>query len=87
MSEVCHRFDPLPQVMKNVRYAAGKPLEDAKVKSAIEDAVQRLDGQGRLVIRASGTEPVIRVMAEGENQPFIEELVDGIVDALSKAAA
>jgi phosphoglucosamine mutase len=70
-----------------VRYRNGKPLEDAKVKSAIEDAVQRLDGQGRLVIRASGTEPVIRVMAEGENQPFIEELVDGIVEALSRAAA
>jgi phosphoglucosamine mutase len=87
VSEVCHRFDPLPQVMKNVRYRAGKPLEDAKVKSAIEDAVQRLDGQGRLIIRASGTEPVIRVMGEGENQPFIEEIVDGIVDALSKAAA
>jgi phosphoglucosamine mutase len=87
VSEVCHRFDPLPQVMKNVRYQNGAPLEDAKVKSAIEQAVQRLDGQGRLVIRASGTEPVIRVMAEGENQPFIEELVDGIVAALSKAAA
>ena len=87
VSEVCHRFDPLPQVMKNVRYRSGAPLEDAKVKSAIEAAVQRLDGQGRLVIRASGTEPVIRVMAEGENAPFIEELVDGIVDALTKAAA
>ncbi len=87
VSEVCHRFEPLPQVMKNVRYRNGAPLEDAKVKSAIEAAVQRLDGQGRLVIRASGTEPVIRVMAEGENQPFIEELVDGIVDALTRAAA
>ncbi|MBV8836567.1 MAG: phosphoglucosamine mutase, partial [Alphaproteobacteria bacterium] len=87
VSEVCHRFDPLPQVMKNVRYQSGKPLEDAKVKTAIEQAVQRLDGQGRLVIRASGTEPVIRVMAEGENQPFIEEVVDGIVAALSKVAA
>jgi phosphoglucosamine mutase len=87
VSEACHRFDPLPQVMKNVRYAAGKPLEDAKVKMAIEDAVQRLDGHGRLVIRASGTEPVIRVMAEGENAPFIEEVVDGIVAALTKAAA
>ena len=87
VSEVCHRFDPLPQVMKNVRYRNGAPLEDAKVKSAIQQAVERLDGQGRLIIRASGTEPVIRVMAEGENQPFIEELVDGIVDALSKAAA
>jgi phosphoglucosamine mutase len=87
VSEVCHRFDPLPQVMKNVRYQNGAPLEDAKVKSAIEQAVQRLDGQGRLVIRASGTEPVIRVMAEGENAPFIEEVVDGIVAALSKVAA
>jgi phosphoglucosamine mutase len=87
VSEVCHRFDPLPQVMKNVRYRDGKPLEDAKVKTAIEHAVARLDGQGRLVIRASGTEPVIRVMAEGENAPFIEEVVDGIVDALTRAAA
>lgn len=87
VSEVCHRFDPLPQVMKNVRYQSGKPLEDAKVKTAIEQAVQRLDGQGRLVIRASGTEPVIRVMAEGENQPFIEEVVDDIVAALSRVAA
>jgi len=87
VSEVCHRFDPLPQVLKNVRYRNGKPLEDVTVKSAIESAEQRLDGQGRLIIRASGTEPVIRVMGEGENQPFIEEIVDGIVDALSKAAA
>jgi phosphoglucosamine mutase len=87
VSEVCHRFDPLPQVMKNVRYREGKPLDDAKVKTAIEDAVQRIDGQGRLVIRASGTEPVIRVMAEGENSIFIEEIVDGVVAALNRAAA
>jgi phosphoglucosamine mutase len=87
VSEVCHRFDPLPQVMKNVRYAAGKPLEDAKVKSAIEQAVARIDGQGRLVIRASGTEPVIRVMGEGEDRVLVEEIVDGIVDAVAKAAA
>jgi phosphoglucosamine mutase len=87
VSEVCHRFDPLPQVMKNVRYSEGKPLENAKVKTAIENAVQRIDGQGRLVIRASGTEPVIRVMAEGENPLFIEEIVDGVVAALNRAAA
>ena len=49
--------------------------------------MQRLDGQGRLVIRASGTEPVIRVMGEGENKLLVEEIVDGIVDALTKAAA
>src|SRR3954469_18561624 len=87
VSEVCHRFDPLPQVLKNVRYRNGKPLEDAKVKFAIESAVARLDGQGRLIIRASGTEPVIRVMAEGENPIFIEEIVDGVVAALNRAAA
>jgi phosphoglucosamine mutase len=73
--------------MKNVRYSEGKPLEDAKVKTAIEDAAQRIDGRGRLVIRASGTEPVIRVMAEGENPLFIEEIVDGVVAALNRAAA
>jgi phosphoglucosamine mutase len=87
VSEVCHRFDPLPQVLKNVRYRAGKPLDDAKVKSVIEAAEQRLNGHGRLVIRPSGTEPVIRVMGEGEDKVLIEEIVDGIVDAVTKAAA
>ena len=73
--------------MKNVRYASGKPLEDGKVKSAIEQAVQRLDGQGRLVIRPSGTEPVIRIMAEGDDKTLVEEIVDGIVDAVTAHAA
>ena len=62
VSEVCRRFEPLPQILKNVRYKKGKPLEDAKVRSAITGGEQRLDGRGRLVIRPSGTEPVIRVM-------------------------
>jgi phosphoglucosamine mutase len=87
VSEVCHRFEPLPQVLKNVRYKKGKPLEDAKVKSAITSAEKRLNGNGRLVIRPSGTEPVIRVMGEGDDQVLVEEVVDGIVDALSQAAA
>jgi phosphoglucosamine mutase len=86
VSKVCHRFDPLPQVLKNVRYASGKPLENAKVRSAIADAQARLDGHGRLVVRSSGTEPVIRVMGEGEDKVLVEEVVDGIVDALTKAA-
>ena len=60
MSEVCHRFEPLPQVMRNVRYKKGKPLEDAGVLWAIKTAEARLNGQGRLVIRPSGTETVIR---------------------------
>ncbi|GIK81990.1 MAG: phosphoglucosamine mutase [Pseudorhodoplanes sp.] len=87
VSEVCHRFEPLPQVLKNVRYKKGKPLEDAKVKSAINSAEQRLNGHGRLVIRPSGTEPVIRVMGEGDDPMLVEEIVDGIVDALTQAAA
>jgi phosphoglucosamine mutase len=87
VSEVCHRFDPLPQVMKNVRYRDGKPLEDAKVRSAIADAEQRLGRKGRLIIRPSGTEPVIRVMGEGDDKILIEEVVDGIVEALNQVAA
>ena len=87
VSQVCHRFDPLPQVLKNVRYRKGKPLEDAKVKSAITSAEKRLNGTGRLVIRPSGTEPVIRVMGEGDDPMLVEEIVDNIVDALTQAAA
>ncbi len=87
VSEVCHRFDPLPQVLKNVRYKSGKPLEDAKVKTAIESGEKKLNGVGRLLVRSSGTEPVIRVMGEGENRDLVESVVDDIVDVLSKAAA
>src|SRR5271165_6825085 len=87
VSVVCHRFTPLPQVLKNVRYRGGKPLENSEVRSAIEDAEQRLNGHGRLVIRPSGTEPVIRVMGEGDDKALVEEVVDGIVDALTAHAA
>jgi phosphoglucosamine mutase len=87
VSEVCHRFEPLPQIMKNVRYKKGKPLEDAAVKTVILNAQERLNGHGRLVIRPSGTEPVIRVMGEGDDEVLVEEVVDGIVDALNQAAA
>jgi len=87
VSKVCHRFDPLPQVLKNVRYKSGKPLENAKVRTAIKQAQAKLNGQGRLVVRPSGTEPVIRVMVEGDDKGLVEELVDGIVEALTQAAA
>jgi phosphoglucosamine mutase len=87
VSRVCHRFDPLPQVLKNVRYKSGKPLEAPKVRSAIAAAERRLNGHGRLIVRPSGTEPVIRVMGEGDDKAMIEEVVDGIVDALNQAAA
>jgi phosphoglucosamine mutase len=84
-SELLHRFDPLPQLLKNVRFGGGAPLETAGVKSAIASAEQRLQGTGRLVIRKSGTEPLIRVMAEGEDEALVEEVVDSICEAVSAA--
>jgi phosphoglucosamine mutase len=87
VSEVCHRFDPLPQVLKNVRYREGQPLDHATVRTAIAHAEQRLGHQGRLIIRPSGTEPVIRVMGEGDDKILIEEVVDGIIAALNRVAA
>lgn len=87
VSEVCKRFARLPQVLKNVRYSAGKPLEKDAVKLAIEGGKQRLGTKGRVVIRPSGTEPVIRVMAEGDNETLVTEVVDDIVEAVRKAAA
>jgi phosphoglucosamine mutase len=87
VSQVCHRFEPLPQIMKNVRYKSGKPLENQKVVTAIESAKTRLGASGRLVIRMSGTEPVIRVMGEGDDRVLVETVVDDIVDALSAVAA
>jgi len=87
VSKVCRRFTPLPQVLKNVRYRSGKPLENSQVRTAIEDGEQRLNGHGRLVVRPSGTEPVIRVMGEGDDKELVEEIVDGIVEALSEHAA
>ncbi|BCA63371.1 Phosphoglucosamine mutase [Sphingomonas sp. HMP9] len=86
-SEVLHRFEPLPQLLKNVRFAGGKPLDDESVKAVIAEAEAELAGKGRLVIRPSGTEPVIRVMAEGDDPAQVEQVVDRICDAVRKAAA
>ncbi|MET0178988.1 MAG: phosphoglucosamine mutase, partial [Novosphingobium sp.] len=86
-SEVLHLFDPLPQLLRNVRFGGGKPLDDSAVKDAIADAERRLAGRGRLVIRPSGTEPVIRVMAEGDDPGEVEGAVATICEAVEKAAA
>ena len=86
-SELLRQFEPLPQLLKNVRFGGGAPLEDAQVKAAIAAAEAELDGQGRLLIRKSGTEPLIRVMAEGEDSAMVERLVDSVCDAVSAAAA
>jgi phosphoglucosamine mutase len=86
-SEVLHRFDPLPQLLKNVKYArGGKPLEVDSVQQTIAAAQAELADSGRLVIRPSGTEPVIRVMAEGEDAAQVEAVVDRICDAVRAAA-
>ena len=85
-SELLRQFEPLPQLLKNVRFAGGAPLEASPVKAAIAEAEARLAGTGRLVIRPSGTEPLIRVMAEGEDEKLVEEVVDSICDAVKQAA-
>jgi phosphoglucosamine mutase len=87
VSEVCHCFEPLPQILKNVRYKQGQPLKEDAVVTAIESGRQRLGNGGRLVIRPSGTEPVIRVMAEGDDRDLVLKVVDDIVDAVTRAAA
>jgi phosphoglucosamine mutase len=84
-SETLAMFEPLPQILKNVRFEGGAPLESAAVKAAIADGEKRLADTGRLVIRKSGTEPVIRVMAEGENRDLVEQVVDGICEAVKAA--
>ncbi|OYW52621.1 MAG: phosphoglucosamine mutase [Hyphomicrobium sp. 32-62-53] len=86
VSEVCARFTPLPQVLKNVRYQSGKPLDDKRVRKAIEGAQLKLGEKGRIVIRPSGTEPVIRVMAEGDDETLVNTVVGEIVDAVKVAA-
>jgi phosphoglucosamine mutase len=85
-SEVCSRFTPVPQRLRNVRFAKGDPLAACSVKSAIDEARDRLAATGRLVIRKSGTEPVIRVMAEGEDEELVAAVVDEICQAILDAA-
>jgi len=84
VSELCRKFEPVPQLLKNVRFSGGKPLEAAAVKAAIEEARTRLGQSGRLVIRPSGTEPLIRVMAEGDDPKLVETVVDDIIGVISE---
>jgi phosphoglucosamine mutase len=85
-SELLHQFDPVPQLLKNVRFTSGQPLDAAPVKAAIAEAESALDGRGRLVIRKSGTEPLIRVMAEGDDAALVERLVDEICARVAEVA-
>jgi len=86
VSEVCRRFEPLPQILKNVKTAGGQPLKDAGVSAAIETIRASLGKGGRLVIRPSGTEPVIRVMAEGDDRDLVARVVDDVCAVITKAA-
>ena len=87
VSEVCKRFEAVPQLLQNVRYADGAPLEHATVKSAIDAGKARLGRSGRLLVRPSGTEPVIRVMAEGDDEALVRQVVGDIAEAVRSAAA
>jgi phosphoglucosamine mutase len=86
-SEACRLFEPYPQILKSVRFDAGSaPLDKKSVKDAILDGEKRLNGVGRIVIRKSGTEPVIRIMAEGEDQGLVETIVNDIVSSVADAS-
>ena len=85
-SEICRVFDPVPQLLRNVRFSTGPgrptPLEDAMVRQAIADGEAQLGASGRVLIRKSGTEPVIRVMAEGDDPALVDQVVGDIVEAI-----
>lgn len=87
VSELCHLFDPLPQLLKNVRFRRGEPLREKEVEEAIREGEARLGKTGRLVIRKSGTEPLIRVMGEGDDEGLVNAVVNDIVSAIEHNAA
>jgi len=87
MSALARQFEPVPQKLENVRFASGRPLESDQVKGAIAEAEQRLNGSGRVLVRASGTEPLIRIMAEGDDEKLVNQVVREIAGAVKKAAA
>ncbi len=87
VSEACHLFDRYPQVLENVRFSGASPLECETVKKTIEEGRSCLGTEGRLVVRKSGTEPLIRVMAEGRDEAQVRKVVGEVVRALESAAA
>jgi phosphoglucosamine mutase len=85
VSEVCHRFEPVPQILRNVRLEAGRKLREDRIDIAAAAGRERLGASGRLVIRLSGTEPVVRVMGEGDDFDLVEAVVDDVCEALQAA--
>ena len=86
VSEVCRRFEPVPQLLKSVRYNGVNPLESDAVKRSVDAGKARLGKNGRVVIRPSGTEPVIRVMAEGDDNGLVTEVVEEIAASIERCA-
>jgi phosphoglucosamine mutase len=86
LSEVGRRFDPLPQILENVRFTGNPPLEEASVVKAVAAGEARLANTGRILIRKSGTEPLIRVMAEGEDAALVQGVVSDIVAAIEQVS-
>ncbi len=86
VSEVCRRFEAVPQLLKNVRFTGASPLESPRISRAIQAQRSRLGDKGRLLIRPSGTEPLIRVMAEGDDQDLVHSVVDELVEMIGAMA-
>ena len=86
LREVCRRFEPVPQVLRSVRFKGGRPLENPAVTKVIAEATARLGDRGRLLVRPSGTEPVIRVMGEADDQALVDALVSDVCEAVASAA-
>ncbi len=86
-SEAAHLYEPLPQVLENVRFRKGSPLDDARVKSSIDAGNAKLGASGRILVRKSGTEPLIRVMAEGDDEKLVRAVVRQIAAAIEEVAA
>ena len=85
-SEVTRRFDPFPQVLRSVSFNGAEPLENSEVKAAIAESEAELSGNGRLVVRKSGTEPLIRVMAEAEDERLVGGVVERIVEVIERVS-
>ncbi|RYJ01401.1 MAG: phosphoglucosamine mutase, partial [Acetobacteraceae bacterium] len=85
-SEVCRRFTPLPQRLVNVRFAGASPLKHEAVQQEIAAFEEKLGDRGRILIRASGTEPLIRVMAEGEDEAMVDATVEALAEAIRARA-
>ncbi|MFP6749631.1 MAG: phosphoglucosamine mutase, partial [Alphaproteobacteria bacterium] len=86
VSEVCRRFEAVPQLLRNVRYSGASPLESPRISRAVQTQRSRLGGKGRLLVRPSGTEPLIRVMAEGDDQDLVHSVVDELVEMIGAMA-